>query len=89
MGNYFGMDASSNYNALQIKVEKRFSQGLQFISHYTYSRARFHDPSYYAIDPRVSYGPDDQNRNHVWITNILYELPFGKGKKYMKQTPIP
>ncbi len=83
LGNYFGMDASSNYNALQIKVEKRVSQGLQFVSHYTWSRARFHDSNYYAIDARVAYGPDDQNRNHAWITNILYELPFGKGKKYM------
>src|SRR5467141_131274 len=43
LNNYFGMDASSNYNALQLKVEKRFSQGLQFVSHYTWSRARFHD----------------------------------------------
>ncbi|OLD81690.1 MAG: hypothetical protein AUF67_07090 [Acidobacteria bacterium 13_1_20CM_58_21] len=83
LGNYFGMDASSNYNALQLKVEKRVSQGLQFVSHYTWSRARFHDSNYYAIDPSVAYGPDDQNRNHVWVTNILYELPFGKGKKYM------
>ena len=83
LGNYFGMDASSNYNALQIKVEKRVSQGLQLVSHYTWSRARFHDGNYYAIDPSVAYGPDDQNRNHVWVTNILYELPFGKGKKYM------
>ena len=83
LGNYFGMDASSNYNALQLKVEKRISQGLQFVSHYTWSRARFHDSNYYAIDPAVAYGPDDQNRNHVWVTNILYELPFGKGKKYM------
>jgi len=83
MGNYFGMDASSNYNAFQVKVEKRFSQGLQFVSHYTWSRAYFHDSNYYAIDPAVAYGPVDQNRNHAWITNIVYELPFGKGKKYM------
>jgi hypothetical protein len=83
MGNYFGMDASSNYNALQLKVEKRFSQGLQFVTHYTFSRARFHDNNYYSIDPSVGYGPMNVNRNHVWVTNLLYELPFGKGKKYM------
>ncbi len=83
IGDYFGMDASSNYHALQLKLEKRLSNGLQFVSFYTFSRARFHASDYYAIDPSVSYGPDDQNRNHVWVTNILYELPFGKGKKYM------
>jgi hypothetical protein len=83
LGNYFGMDASSNYNALQLKVEKRFSQGLQFVSHYTWSRARFHDNNYYSVDPSVGYGPMNVNRNHVWVSNIIYELPFGKGKKYM------
>jgi len=83
MGNYFGMDASSKYNALQIKAEKRFSQGLQFVSHYTWSMARFYDSNYFAIDPKVAYGPMNVNRNHAWVTNILYELPFGKGKKYM------
>jgi len=30
---WFGNDASSNYNALQIKVEKRFGHGLQFLAH--------------------------------------------------------
>ena len=83
MGNYFGMDASSKYNALQIKAEKRFSQGLQFVSHYTWSMARFYDSNYFAIDPKVAYGPMNVNRNHAWVTNVLYELPFGKGKKYM------
>jgi Carboxypeptidase regulatory-like domain/TonB dependent receptor len=83
LGNYFGMDASSNYNALEVKVTKRVSQGLQFVSAYTFSRARFHDGNYYAIDHAVAYGPDDQNRNHVWVTSILYELPFGKGKRFM------
>jgi len=23
------------------------------------------------------------NRNHVWVTNFLYELPFGQGQKFM------
>jgi hypothetical protein len=83
MGNYFGMDASSKYNALQIKAEKRFSQGLQFVSHYTWSMARFYDSNYFGVDPKVAYGPMNVNRNHAWITNIIYELPVGKGKKYM------
>jgi hypothetical protein len=83
MNNYFGMDASSKYNALQIKAEKRFSQGLQFVSHYTWSMARFYDSNYFAIDPTIAYGPMNVNRNHAWISNVIYELPFGKGKKYM------
>lgn len=83
MGNYFGMDASSKYNALQIKAEKRISQGLQFVSHYTWSMARFYDNNYFGIDPKFAYGPMNINRNHAWVTNLLYELPFGKGKKYM------
>jgi hypothetical protein len=83
LGNYFGMDATSHYNAIQIKIEKRFSQGLQFVSHYTYAHTTHYDSNYYAINPSIAYGPDDQSRNHVWITNLVYELPFGKGKKYM------
>ena len=83
MGNYFGMDASSKYNAMQLKLEKRISQGLQFVSHYTWSMARFYDSNYFAVDPKIAYGPMNVNRNHVWVTNILYELPVGKGKKYM------
>jgi hypothetical protein len=82
LGNYLGNDASSNYNALQIKVEKRFSQGLQFLSHYTWSHANNYTDDYYADDPRIAYGPDDFNRNHVWVTNVVYELPFGKGKMF-------
>jgi hypothetical protein len=39
LGNYYGNDASTHYNALELKVEKRFSQGFQFLTHYTFSRA--------------------------------------------------
>lgn len=83
VGNYFGNDASSKYDALQIKVEKRFTHGLQFLSHYTYSKAYNHDGSYYSVDPRVGWGPDDFNRNHVFVVSTVYELPFGRGRSYL------
>lgn len=83
VGNYFGNDASSNYEAMQIKVEKRFSGGLQILSHYTFSHANNFDSNYYSVDPRVAYGPDDFSRNHVWVMSTVYELPFGRGRKYM------
>ena len=82
LGNYLGNDANSIYNALQIKAEKRFSHGLQFLSHYTFSHANKYDGGYYAISHAIAYGPDDQNRNHVWVNNVVYELPFGKGKPF-------
>ena len=83
IGNYFGNDASTHYDALQVKVEKRFSQGLQFLGHYTYSHAFNYDSGYFSADPKIAYGPDDFNRNHVFVINAVYELPIGKGKKYM------
>jgi hypothetical protein len=81
-GNYLGNDASSIYNALQVKVDKRFSQGLQLLSHYTFAHANKYDSNYYAISHPIAYGPDDQVRNHVWVTSIVYQLPFGKGKSF-------
>lgn len=83
VGNYFGNDANSRYNAFQVKVERRFSQGLQFLGHYTYSQANNHDGSYFSVDPRVGWGPDDFSRNHVFVASTVYELPVGKGKRFM------
>lgn len=86
MGNYFGNDANSNYNALQVKLDKRFSQGLQFQANYTWSKAFNHSNDggfLYSVDRNGSYGRDDYNRDHVFIFNGTYELPFGKGKSFV------
>jgi len=80
---YFGNDASSNYNSLQAKVEKRFSNGLQFIVHYTYSHSNAFDQNYYDVNPKIAYGPDQYNRDQVFLVSSVYELPFGKGKRFM------
>jgi hypothetical protein len=81
--NYHANDASSKFNALEIKLDKRFSHGLQLLSHYTFAHAEQYDSgNEYVFDQKLAYGPNSQVRNHVWITNLTYNLPFGRGQKY-------
>ncbi|MGA2116340.1 MAG: TonB-dependent receptor [Bryobacteraceae bacterium] len=83
---------NSTYNALNVKVEKRFSNGLNFLATYTWSKfltdmessneiAGASDQgqqSYYArhLDKGLS-GNDMRNR---FATSAVYELPIGKNK---------
>lgn len=83
LGNYYGNDASSEYDALEIKVDKRFNHGLQFISHYTFAHAYAYNNNYYAISHPIAYGPNDFVRNQVFVINTVYQLPFGKGKQFL------
>jgi hypothetical protein len=80
---YYGNDSSNKYNALQVKAEKRVSAGLQFLAHYTFSRAYAYDSGYYSVDKKFAWGPNPYNRNNVFVANVIYELPFGRGKKYL------
>ena len=83
LGNYYGNDASSEYNAFEAKVDKRFNHGLQFIAHYTFAHANAYDSNYYAVSHPIAYGPNDFVRNQVFVFNPVYELPFGKGKQFL------
>lgn len=80
---YYGSDASDNYNSLQVVAEKRFTNGYQFLAHYTWSKALGFDSDYFAIDPKLNYGVDNTDRKHVFVLTNLIELPFGKGKTFL------
>jgi outer membrane receptor protein involved in Fe transport len=80
---YFGNDADNHYNSLQITVDKRFSNGLSFNSSYTFQHAVYYNnDSYFNIDKKLEYGPNSSYRDHVFILTQVYELPFGRGKKW-------
>ena len=81
--NYFGSDASNAYDSLQVVAEKRFTKGYQFLAHYTWSKALGYDSDYYAIDPKLNYGPANSDRQHVFVLSNLIELPFGRGKTFL------
>ncbi len=82
---YRGNDGTNSYKALQIKVDHRISSGLTLNGSYTYSRAYDNDGSYQP-DLAQGYGRQDFNRDSVLILTSIYELPFGRGKKFLGNT---
>ena len=79
---FLGNNANNKYNSLQVTVDKRFTGGLSLQSSYTFQHANNYDPTYFNIDPKVNYGASSDYRNHVFIFTEVYQLPFGRGKKF-------
>lgn len=79
---YYGSDASNNYHSVQMRFDKRFSSGMNVMSHYTFSKNIDYDGTYYPRDAKLARGVSGNNRAHVFFLASLYELPFGKGRKY-------
>jgi hypothetical protein len=86
---YYGSDASNNYHSLQLRFDKRFSSGLNVMSHYTWSKNIDYDGTYYPRDARLARGVSSNNRAHVFFLASLYEVPVGKGRKYMQSMAKP
>lgn len=77
---FFCNCADNRYNALQTKVEKRFSNSWSLLAHYTYQRATQDGAELFFFDQDLNRGPADWDRTHIFVLTNLWELPFGKGK---------
>lgn len=76
----------SNYNALDIHVERRFSNGFALIAAYSWAKdlgVRSYDnyTMFYENNVRRNYGPVN-NAQHA-VFSYIYELPFGPGKPFL------
>ncbi len=80
---------SSNYNALQVQVVKKYSNNLSIIANYTYQRALDFGEFGTATDQydtKLDYGPASFNRAHVFTLGHTYFLPIGKGQRWLANT---
>ncbi len=79
--NYRTNGFSSNYNALQIAANRRYSNGLQFGLSYTFSKTLgVADGDTSGLSPyfdyrQRNYGPLGFDRPHVFVLNYVYDLP--------------
>jgi len=77
---------NSNFNSGEIEFSRRFSQGLLFDVNYSYSRLFGYQ--YQATNPVISalwrydYGPISAQPYSVFHWNYVYELPFGRGRRF-------
>ena len=86
-----------NYNSLQVSVQKRLSNGLQFQANYTWSKCLSDAVGYYggygqaqgnwyywqdSYNSKLNYGPCYYDVTHGFNGFVTYDIPFGHGRKY-------
>jgi hypothetical protein len=83
----------ANYNSMIVSLEKRFSMGLSTLVSFTWSRALGAAPfiqegiNSVAIQNPLNlareYGPLEFDVMRRFVASYLYELPFGRGKRFL------
>jgi hypothetical protein len=89
-------NGNSIYHGLQVTVEKRFSGGFNFLGTYTWSKSLtdavdllngngtgYRASSVPGFGIHKDYGLSPSDVRNAFHFSGGYELPFGKGKKYM------
>ena len=83
----------SNYNALQVTVQRRFSNGLSFVANYTFSKGLDNESADVQLTvtnpdpfaPRFNYGLSDLNVTHNFSLFTVYNLPaFARAPRFVR-----
>ncbi len=76
---------NTRYDSMQVKLDRRFSNGLLWTNSYTLGRSRDYVNDNGTIgtpaDVQRSYGPSDFDRKHTFVSSFVYELPLFKNNK--------
>src|SRR5581483_7179041 len=103
INNYTMSIARSSYNALESKLDHRFSNGLSSLVSYTWSKSIDEGSGYFGVenalagggstvqnfyDLRSARGPSGYDITHFFSWANVYELPFGRGKRFLTGGPL-
>ena len=80
--NYFSSHADSHFNALQVTLDKKFSNNYQFVMNYAYQKSTNYATDYYEINKQITFGNQDDLRQSqlTFFGNIGF--PVGHGQRY-------
>lgn len=88
-------EGSSNYNGMVLSVRKKPSAGFSFQASYTLAKSLDYNSSFFGSDGEAGffadsrnaaaeYGPSAFDVRHQVVVSYMYELPFGKGRMFMR-----
>jgi hypothetical protein len=90
---YWESGRNSVLNQMQLGLIRRFSKGLTAQIEYQFSRAlnefTFGDAPADNQNFRYDRGNQDNIRRHYLVSNYSYELPFGKGRRFLGNVTGP
>ena len=84
---YYHNAFNTHYNALQLTVDKHFSQGLQFSANYAWQRAFNDGGDQQETNRAIDYGRYDDLREQQLTLFGNYELPFGRNRMFASGAP--
>ncbi|HLJ12939.1 MAG TPA: carboxypeptidase-like regulatory domain-containing protein [Bryobacteraceae bacterium] len=71
----------SYFNSLNLRVERRLSNGLSLIGNYMYSKLMEEDTRLNDSDPYLERRISADDRTHHFVVAAVYALPFGYGRR--------
>ena len=75
------------YHSMQARMEKRFARGYTVQLSYTWSKFMEAPGFLNGADPRPHEAVSDQDYPHRLVVSGIYELPFGRGRKFLATAP--
>jgi outer membrane receptor protein involved in Fe transport len=80
---YYCNCGDNRYDSLQAKLLGRPAGGLWLLAHYTLARARQDGAAQFFHDRELQHGRPDWGRTHGFVLASTFELPFGRGKRFL------
>ena len=71
------------YHSGTIKLEKRYSYGLSFLTFATWQKGIQNAPGNLYQSDQLMRAVTSTTQKYRYVSSMTYELPFGKGKKWM------
>jgi hypothetical protein len=78
-------DVSLKYHHMETSLTKRFSHGVQFSVSYQWASSQIKDFRQNEFDTERVYRQNTNYRPHSLRLNGLFELPFGKGHRFVSE----
>ena len=86
---------STHYNSLQVKLDRRFATGVSVTTAYTWAKGMGYQggddgglAQNWYINQQRNYARNDFDRKQTFVQSYVYDLPIGKGKRFLSSGPL-